>query len=82
MPRDLNKSEYGMLQLSMVQITTITGRRPTVLMVHPLVQEELGVSLSLFALEHRVTLRVEPRLRPPMMVFANPLNEEREPWQR
>ena len=48
--RDLSKAEYGMLQESMVQVYDMTGKRPEVLLVHPIVQRELGVSLSLFAI--------------------------------
>ena len=81
MPRELSKYEIGMLQESMVQIEAMTGKRPTVLLVHPLIQKEFGVNLSLFALDHHFEIRVEPRLRPPCMVFGNPLKEPREPWR-
>ncbi len=77
--RDLSKAEYGMLQESMVQIYDMTGKRPDTLLVHPIVQRELGVSLSLFALEHHIELKVTNKMPVPGMAFANPI--KKEPWQ-
>lgn len=81
MARELTKREIGSLQEAMVQIIQMTGKRPTILLVHPIIQHELGLSLSLFAMEHNLTIEIEPRLLPPTMAFKNPRQEQREPWR-
>jgi hypothetical protein len=65
----------------MMQILELTGKKPTVLIVHPFVDRVLGINLQIFGLDHGVTIEVNAELPGPIMLFRNPLTEEDEPWR-